>query len=614
VLPSHPTSSTARLRDWTWCADALYPAPEHHTLGLEYVPKISDFGLGKLVTDTPSLTLAGAAGGMSGGAGGSVLQAVGGTSSFAVHAAHRMGHGGRGGAGAGGGDVSSSNAPAPGSVGWQAPEIVRAIVHMRAGDMAGAGEGSPRRGVGSGGAGGDPDTPGSPGMGPTASDDAGAAASAAATVEPASGDRDSGWRRSSAADIWALGCVLYHVVDPGGHPYGEWYEREARIIHNSGSLSRIDHLPEMHALIAAMVQDDPALRPTAAVVAEHPALWDDEARMAFLQDLSDRLEREADGAPLVAALDARAPQVLGRSGSWDTRLPAVLTAETGRFRRYDFTSLADCLRFLRNKRNHYAELPPEVRSAIIGSDSPTALVPFFLAAGRLPRLLLAAYEHACAHMRHDPTIRRHLGAATVAWLDAVAPVVKPLPATASAVAATVSSSAPCTPVKTPATHAPTTTAPAPLTSHAGGPCRHWMLAEDAWHAAVDEVAHSVASATGGVLIPATVERPINGDGTPTSSPSLGTTPPGGSTHVMAVCAHLTSLPSLSSTKYKGGAHVTNQRYKSMLCADWNANAGMSCPRGVRCDFAHGPVEMRPARIPTTSSGGGGSLDEWRTGR
>ena len=49
---------------------------------------------------------------------------------------------------------------------------------------------------------------------------------------------------------------------------------------------------------------------------------------------------------------------------------------------------------------------------------------------------------------------------------------------------------------------------------------------------------------------------------------------------------------LRETKYKGGAHVWDPRYKRKQCANWEGSGGVFCPRGLRCDFAHGPVELR----------------------
>ncbi len=60
------------------------------------------------------------------------------------------------------------------------------------------------------------------------------------------------------------------------------------------------------------------------------------------------------------------------------------------------------------------------------------------------------------------------------------------------------------------------------------------------------------------------------------------------TYVMVVSAH----DRVVESRYKGGAHVGDLRYKSRPCKEWGEAMGKFCPRGARCDFAHGPIELR----------------------
>ena len=55
---------------------------------------------------------------------------------------------------------------------------------------------------------------------------------------------------------------------------------------------------------------------------------------------------------------------------------------------------------------------------------------------------------------------------------------------------------------------------------------------------------------------------------------------------------IAAVGAMRETTFKGGAHIQEHRYKTMECADWKRTQGGYCPRGVRCDFAHGPVEVR----------------------
>jgi hypothetical protein len=77
------------------------------------------------------------------------------------------------------------------------------------------------------------------------------------------------------------------------------------------------------------------------------------------------LESEPDSSPIVVALEANAESVVGRS--WDRRLPKELLSDVGTHRRYSYNSVKDCLRMLRNKRNHFHELPVDIRMRILGT-------------------------------------------------------------------------------------------------------------------------------------------------------------------------------------------------------------------------------------------------------
>jgi hypothetical protein len=74
--------------------------------------------------------------------------------------------------------------------------------------------------------------------------------------------------------------------------------------------------------------------------------------------------------------------------------------------------------------------------------------------------------------------------------------------------------------------------------------------------------------------------------------------------VLVTCAHdrLTGS-ALMPTRFLGGAHVDDVRYKVKPCRDWVDGSG-TCPRGVRCDFAHGPIELRVRPALAAGAAGG----------
>ncbi|CAN0392466.1 unnamed protein product [Discosporangium mesarthrocarpum] len=99
-------------------------------------------------------------------------------------------------------------------------------------------------------------------------------------------------RRTQAVDIFSLGCIFHHCLVPGSHPFGHWYEREANIIQERAShLEELAHVPDAHDLVTLMTARDPDARPSAGEVCAHPFFWNDEQRLAFLLDFSDRLEQ-----------------------------------------------------------------------------------------------------------------------------------------------------------------------------------------------------------------------------------------------------------------------------------------------------------------------------------
>lgn len=84
-------------------------------------------------------------------------------------------------------------------------------------------------------------------------------------------------------------------------------------------------------------------------------------RLSFLRDTSDRVEledRETDPL-LLKALESTAPLALG--AKWDEKMESSFLDNIGRYRRYKYDSVRDLLRAMRNKLNHYRELPTEMQ-------------------------------------------------------------------------------------------------------------------------------------------------------------------------------------------------------------------------------------------------------------
>lgn len=123
-------------------------------------------------------------------------------------------------------------------------------------------------------------------------------------------------------------------------------------------------------------------------VLHHPLFWDSEKRLSFLRDASDRVEledREID-SELLEALEATGAVALG--GKWDDKLETSFLTNITRYRRYKYDSVRDLLRVIRNKLNHYRELPIEIQE-VLGS-VPEGFDSYFRA--RFPKLLIEVYK------------------------------------------------------------------------------------------------------------------------------------------------------------------------------------------------------------------------------
>lgn len=102
-------------------------------------------------------------------------------------------------------------------------------------------------------------------------------------------------------------------------------------------------------------------RPMARDVILHPLFWNSEERLSFLRDASDRVELEdrEENSVVLSSIEAIGPTAFG--ASWDTNLDTDLLDNLRRYRRYNFSSVRDLLRIIRNKSNHYRELPQDLQ-------------------------------------------------------------------------------------------------------------------------------------------------------------------------------------------------------------------------------------------------------------
>jgi len=195
-------------------------------------------------------------------------------------------------------------------------------------------------------------------------------------------------RCTKSVDIFAVGCIFYYVLTHGHHAFGEWLERDSNIVRDRTNLSLLDHWPEAQDLIAELIRHDSSKRPTAAEARKHPFFWSKATCLRFLLDCSDRVENEDASSLLVTAMERRAQMVF--ASPWNLQLDSSFIATLLERRKYNYNSLRDLLRAIRNKKNHFRELPQAVQDMLGGV--PDGYMLYFKT--KFPRIILEMYLFA----------------------------------------------------------------------------------------------------------------------------------------------------------------------------------------------------------------------------
>ncbi|GAA95853.1 uncharacterized protein L969DRAFT_50761 [Mixia osmundae IAM 14324] len=205
-----------------------------------------------------------------------------------------------------------------------------------------------------------------------------------------------------SVDIFALGNLFYYILTRGEHPFGARYEREVNILKARVDLSRLDGLGEealeAQTVILSMISPDPLQRPKAKDVLVQPFFWSPAKRLLFVCDASDRFEiMERDPpAPALQSLERSAPDIVG--DDWLRKLDRTLIDNLGKYRKYEGHSVRDLLRVLRNKKNHFQDLPENVQKNL--GALPDGFLAYFT--HRFPRLLLHIHQVVREHLIDEP--------------------------------------------------------------------------------------------------------------------------------------------------------------------------------------------------------------------
>ncbi|KAH9693972.1 serine/threonine-protein kinase/endoribonuclease IRE1b [Citrus sinensis] len=232
-------------------------------------------------------------------------------------------------------------------------------------------------------------------------------------TQNATGYGSSGWqapeqllqgRQTRAIDLFSLGCILFFCITGGKHPYGESFERDANIVKDRKDLFLVEHIPEAVDLFTRLLDPNPDLRPKAQNVLNHPFFWTADTRLSFLRDVSDRVEledRESD-SKLLRALEGIA--LVALNGKWDEKMETKFIENIGRYRRYKYDNVRDLLRVIRNKSNHFRELPQDIQE-LLGSH-PEGFYNYFSC--RFPKLLIEVYNVIFTYCKGEEVFHKYV--------------------------------------------------------------------------------------------------------------------------------------------------------------------------------------------------------------
>ncbi|KAJ5787648.1 KEN domain ribonuclease activator [Penicillium paradoxum] len=194
--------------------------------------------------------------------------------------------------------------------------------------------------------------------------------------EPAVVDPQTNRRATRAIDIFSLGCVFYYVLTRGSHPFDKngKFMREANIVKGQFDLEELNRLGdyafEADDLIRSMLALDP--------------------RQRFLCDVSDHFEFEPRDPPSdsLLCLESVSLRVMGPEMDFLRSLPRDFKDNLGKQRKYTGSRMLDLLRALRNKRNHYNDMPDHLKDNIGGL--PEGYLNFWTY--RFPSLLMSCHS------------------------------------------------------------------------------------------------------------------------------------------------------------------------------------------------------------------------------
>ena len=135
----------------------------------------------------------------------------------------------------------------------------------------------------------------------------------------------------------------------------------------------------------SLIAHEPSKRLTAAQALRHPYFWPPRRRLAFLDDVANKLDRlrpQIENIARCAAHTAdkkKSTRNTGMYWQWGDSIDPRLLSSLERYRKYDRASLPDLLRLVRNLDQHFGDQTHEALAVLHGATSiqrpPTISIP-----------------------------------------------------------------------------------------------------------------------------------------------------------------------------------------------------------------------------------------------
>ena len=163
------------------------------------------------------------------------------------------------------------------------------------------------------------------------------------------------------SDVFSLGLVLHYLLTLGKHPFGTEGEPAHVIERKIAEMPpNLDPLlgPEAISCLHTLLAKNPAKRPPAAYLNQHPFLWSDRKKIEFLKAVGDQPEAAYPARNPNSELERRLQaSVRVRLGTWNVVIPQIYQEMTEAWtqKKYRTDKLIDLIRFIRNAYAHKQE-------------------------------------------------------------------------------------------------------------------------------------------------------------------------------------------------------------------------------------------------------------------